>query len=213
MQFPSVVRTGTPFLQIEGDAKPFIANEITPVLRLLSQALSTTFASVKFELILHAIEQLLPLASMQTSNESWGQFHPAIGAFVEMSKRYENLADSSLLTITRESVIAAIHTEIYNRSFQLPTELPLHKLFIALAQEFRIAIFTLNYDDVVDGACPALVRRFCRKKGNFGRWSILGSTFIRRSGLRPVARFNRTCPRSLTRKCSLWIVTTWLRSC
>jgi hypothetical protein len=66
--------------------------------------------------------------------------------------RWEILNDWSLLHATRESIISEIHREIQNRSFQLPQGLPLHKLIVELEQEFRLAIFTLNYDDVVDGA-------------------------------------------------------------
>jgi len=86
MQFPKVVLTGTPFLQTEQDKHPLMFNEGIPVLRLLFQALFSTFATVNFELILHAIEQLLPLASMRAGSTSSGQFHPAIGAFVDMPK-------------------------------------------------------------------------------------------------------------------------------
>ena len=168
MQFPRVVRTGTPFLQTEGDKTPFVASEEIPVLRLVTRALSSTFASVNFELILHAIEQLLPLAEMRAGDASWDQFHPAIGAFVETLKHYEILNDWSLLRVTRECVISAIHSEIHNRSFQLPKELPLHKLIAELAQEFRLAVFTLNYDDVVDGACPDWFDGFVGKKESSG---------------------------------------------
>ncbi len=72
MPFPRVVRIGTPFLQTERDTKPFVTSEGIPVLRLLSEALSSTFASVNFELILHAIEHLLPLASMRNGDTSSG---------------------------------------------------------------------------------------------------------------------------------------------
>jgi SIR2-like domain len=150
MQFPKVILNGTPFLLT--DEGPFALNEAVPVLRLLRRALSNTFERVDFELILHAIEQLLPFASMRAGATSSDQFHPAIAAFVEMLKHCEILNDWSLLRATRASVIYEIHSEIRNRSFQLPKELPLHKLIVALAEEFRLAIFTLNYDDVVDGA-------------------------------------------------------------
>jgi hypothetical protein len=150
MQFPKVILNGTPFLLT--DEGPFALNEAVPVLRLLRRALSNTFERVDFELILHAIEQLLPFASMRAGATSSDQFHPVIAAFVEMLKHCEILNDWSLLRATRASVIYEIHSEIRNRSFQLPKELPLHKLIVALAEEFRLAIFTLNYDDVVDGA-------------------------------------------------------------
>ncbi len=152
MQFPKVILSGTPFLLTDGTETPFAVNKAVPVLRLLYRALSNTFENVNFELILHAIEQLLPFASMRAGDTLYDQFHPPIAAFVEMLKRCENLNDQALLRATRESVISEIYTEIQNRSLQLPKELPLHKLIVALAKEFHLAIFTLNYDDVVDGA-------------------------------------------------------------
>jgi hypothetical protein len=152
MQFPKIILNGTPFLQTDKDKKPFALSEGVPFLRLLVRALSNTFESVNFELILHAIEQLLPFASMRAGAVSSDQFHPAIAAFVEMLKHCEALNDWPLLRVARESVISEIHSEIQNRAFQLPKELPLHKLIVALAEEFQLAIFTLNYDDVVDGA-------------------------------------------------------------
>jgi hypothetical protein len=88
----------------------------------------------------------------------------AIAAFVEILKHYEILNDWSLLRATRESVISGIHGEIHNRSLCLPRELPLHKLVAALAKEFQLAIFTLNYDDVVDGACSGWFDGFVGKK-------------------------------------------------
>jgi len=152
MQSPKVVLIGTRFLLTDETEKPFALNKAVPVLRLLYRALSNTFENVNFELILHAIEQLLPFASMRAGDTLSDQFHPPIAAFVEMLKHCEIFNDWSLLRATRESVISEIYTEIQNRSFQLPKELPLHKLIVALAKEFRLAIFTLNYADVVDGA-------------------------------------------------------------
>jgi hypothetical protein len=154
MEFPKIVRTGIPFLQSEGDQKPLAMGETIPVLSLITRALSGTFVRVNFELILHAIEQLLPLASMRTSHASSDQFHPTIGAFVEILKRYDILNDPSLLRVTRECIISAIHAEIHNRSFHIPKEFALRKLIVMLSQEFQLTIFTLNYDDVVDRACP-----------------------------------------------------------
>jgi hypothetical protein len=122
------VLAGTPFLQTANDRKPFAINNITPVLQLIYRALQGTFENVNFELILHSIEQLLPLAGMQAGAASSDQLHPAIGAFVEMQRRHELLKDWSLLRVTRETVIDEIHSQIQNRSFLLPHQLPLHRL-------------------------------------------------------------------------------------
>lgn len=164
LQFPTIVLNGIPFLQTEKQEKAFATSEAIPVLPLLFRALSSKFGNVNFELILHAIEQLLPFASMRAGAASSDQLHPAIAAFVEMLRPYEILNDGSLLRVARAEVISTIHSEIENRAHQLPKELPLHKLIVALAEEFRLAIFTLNYDDVVDRAIPEWFDGFVGEK-------------------------------------------------
>ncbi len=152
MQFPQVILRGTAFTLASQD-NAFVANGSTPISQLLFRALSGTFATVNFELILQATEQLLALTGMKAGAKSSDERHPAIAAFVEPLRRYEILDDWSLLRATREAIICAIHDEIRNRAFALPKGLPLHQLFAALASEFRLAVFTLNYDDVIDEAC------------------------------------------------------------
>jgi hypothetical protein len=151
MQFPKLIVCGTPFLYTDESEKPFAWNTSVPVLQLLYRELSNTFGSVNFELILYAIEQLLPFANMRTGAASSEKFLPSIAAFVEMRRNCEILNDGSLLRATHDRIISEIHSEIQNRSFQLPrNDLPLHKLINTLAEEFHLEIFTLNYDDIVD---------------------------------------------------------------
>jgi hypothetical protein len=84
MQFPKVVLCGTPFLLDEKSGKPFSWNTAVPVLPLIHRALSNAFQSVNFELILYAIEQMLPLADMRAGFASTDSHLPAIAAFVEI---------------------------------------------------------------------------------------------------------------------------------
>jgi hypothetical protein len=154
MQFPKLVVCGSPFLHTDEAEKPFAWNTAVPVLQLLYRALSNTFESVNFELILYAIEQMLPFASrrLRPGAQLSYQFHPAIAAFVEMQRNCEILNDGSLLRATRDRIISEIHSEIQKQSFQLPQDLSLHKLINALGAEFHLELFTLNYDDIVDRA-------------------------------------------------------------
>jgi hypothetical protein len=96
MQFPKVIHSGTAFLQTAED-KAFVASKSIPAIELIFQALSNKFAAVNFELILYAIEQLLPLATIGAGTVSTDKFHPAIIAFVKKLKQYEILSDWSLL--------------------------------------------------------------------------------------------------------------------
>jgi SIR2-like domain len=153
MQFPKLIMCGTPFLHTEATNKSFAWNSAVPALQVLHRVLLNTFESVNFELILYAIDQLLPLTDMRAGAASWDRVLPAIAAFVEMRRNSEILNDGSLLRATRDCIISKIHSEIQTRSFQLPLgDLPLHKLINALAAEFNLQIFTLNYDDIVDRA-------------------------------------------------------------
>ncbi len=152
MQLPKVLLRGTPYITTE-ESSAFAVDHAEPVLPLLFRALSDTFARVNFELVLHAVEQLLSFTGARGGARVSDQQHPAIEAFVELQRRYEILNDWSVLRATREAIISTIHSEIQNRTFGLPRGLPLHKLVTALVDEFRLAVFTLNYDDVVDEAC------------------------------------------------------------
>ena len=155
MQVPQIILRGTPFIRTAQDEAAFTENASMPVFQLLFRALSDTFVTVNFELILQATEQLLALTGMRAGAKTSDEHHPAIAAFVEPLRRYEMLGDWSLLRATRKSVICAIHNEIQNRAIALPKGLPLHQLVTALADEFRLAVFTLNYDDVIDEACTS----------------------------------------------------------
>jgi SIR2-like domain len=74
-----------------------------------------------------------------------------------------------LLVISEiHNIISEIHNEIQDRSFQLPKPLPLHKLIAELVQEFHVAIFTLNYDDIVDGAQSDWFDGFVGEKESYG---------------------------------------------
>src|ERR1700757_200079 len=120
MQFPKVVLCGTPFLLDEKSGKPFSWNTAVPVLPLIHRALSNAFQSVNFELILYAIEQMLPLADMRAGFASTDSHLPAIAAFVEMQRNYEIFKDGSLLRAARNCIISEIHSAIQKQSFQLP---------------------------------------------------------------------------------------------
>jgi hypothetical protein len=62
--------------------------------------------------------------------------------------------DPVLLFAARQAIVAEIHREITSTVVP-PRPLPLHTFLRALATKFRIAVFTLNYDDVVDRTFPS----------------------------------------------------------
>jgi hypothetical protein len=161
MKLPMVILKGTSFVQTEGTENPIFTYDSVPALRLIYRGLLAHFGSVNFELILHAIEQLLPIASMRAGATLSDQSHPAIAAFMEVSRRYESLNDWSLLHVARQMVISEIHEEIQRKSAGLPSELPIHILINELANNFQLAVFTLNYDDVIDNTRVGWFDGFC----------------------------------------------------
>ena len=75
---------------------PLIASEGIPVVRLLSRALSSTFASVNFELILHAIEQWPPRSGRASG---WAErFRSATGSKTAPSMSSKRRRSSSALS-------------------------------------------------------------------------------------------------------------------
>jgi hypothetical protein len=150
MKYPMAVYRGTPIIFGAGHDEPYVHNRPVPVLPLINHALSNEFGEVDFELILHAIEQLQPLVAAGEHRKD--RYRPVLAAFTEVARRSNILNYLSVLSIARHEVILEIHQAI--RSRILPSRpLPLHDLVQALEEEFRLAVFTLNYDDVIDRAC------------------------------------------------------------
>ncbi len=150
MGYPQIISQGTPFIFSQSGQKPFAIGHATSAVSLIHRALAGTFESVDFELILHAVEQLIPYASVRLGASAKVEFDPALGAFFEILRRYEVLNDWSLLRETRRKIVLTILEAIQRRSHNLPTSLPLHSLISTLASEFQLSLFTLNYDDVAD---------------------------------------------------------------
>ena len=152
LRFPLIVSNGTSYVPEEGHGSALSVVESIPIFPLIYRALTSKFMDVSFELILHAIEQLIPISTMRTWSQSSDQFHPAIAAFVELQRQYDLLNDWSLLRQARESMIIKIISILHNRSASYVRNPPLKTLVEALSAEFRIAVFTLNYDDIIDGS-------------------------------------------------------------
>jgi SIR2-like domain len=150
IQFPKIVLYGTPFLTTQPQDVPHRAVEVVPAIQMVQRALLANFSQVNFELILHAIEQLLPL----TTTKGWAPYsdlaHPALAAFIELERRHELLRDWSLLRTSRDNIILKIISEIENRKTNYISHPPLARFITTLRTHFNISVFTLNYDDVVD---------------------------------------------------------------
>ena len=118
---------------------------------MIYDALTREFNDVDFELILHAVEQLDPIVGSIEDNRRVDRYRAVLSAFVEVNRRFDLLNDASLLLTVRP----LIFIEIYNMMTGIPVgaQPPALPAFIRrLESEFKIGVFTLNYDDIVDGA-------------------------------------------------------------
>jgi hypothetical protein len=168
IQFPKIVLHGTPFLTTQTQEAPYRAADVVPAIQMVQRALLANFSQVTFELILHAIEQLLPL----TMAKGWSPYsdlaHPALAAFIELERRHELLLDWSLLRTSRDNIILKIISEIENRKTNYISDPPLARFIINLRTHFNISVFTLNYDDVVDEIFDDWVDGFGDKDATVG---------------------------------------------
>ena len=152
MRFPAAVRRSTPILFGPDEQKPFQYNQTFPVLPMIYRALTSDFGYVDFELILHAIEQLEPIVASINDSRRVDHYRAVLSVFVEIKRRFDFL-DESLLRALRPSVIAEIYRAINGVPVQYLADQPALPQFIRdLEREFRLRVFTLNYDDIVDDA-------------------------------------------------------------
>jgi hypothetical protein len=177
MRFPAAVRRGTPILFGNDPEQPFQYNTKVPILPLIHRALRSEFQYVDFELILHAIEQLEPIIASAEDSYRHDRFRAVLSAFVEVNRKFD-LFDASVFLAVRPLIIAEIHramTGAFVRHLAHPPAL--HQFIRSLRDEFQLSVFTLNYDDIVDGALEAWFDGFTRPAEQSSQgavWSVNG---------------------------------------
>jgi SIR2-like domain len=154
MRWPATVREGAPILLGPEERLPSFGRAI-PILPLIYRTLKTSFEKhVDFELVLHALEELEPIGNLENFGNVHPQFRPVLSAFTEISQTLSFINDGDLLRTVRRAVIEQIYEAVIDRSQikDLAVRAALN-LFIRIIEcHFQIAVFNLNYDDVVDGA-------------------------------------------------------------
>lgn len=157
---PLAVLQGTPmFFGTERPGeKPSRLDQPVSVCRVIRNALDAEYEEVNFELILQALDELQVLADASRFSLMLDNFRPILAAFVEMQRKYAFLCDPLLLRQARQRVIAEIFRRIIDRTCQCGgaqrAAQKTAEFLGALADKFRLAVFTLNYDDIVDHALP-----------------------------------------------------------
>jgi hypothetical protein len=139
LQYPAAVRRGVPFVFGPDQKHPFSIDKTFPLLPAIHGALSGAFRDVDFELILHAVEQLQPLVVSADPGYLSDRYHPVIGAFTEVRRRFDLLCDWTVLLAVRRSIISEIYTAINSKSVNKSGDpLPLHTFIQTLEKEFQI---------------------------------------------------------------------------
>jgi hypothetical protein len=156
MRHPAAIRAGVPLIFDETQTKASAFPHEVPLLPLITGALRRDFSYVDFEVILHAVEQLAPLVAGLDANGRSGPKHPVLSTFIELRRDSDLLYDRVALNAVRRAIIEEIHRRISGCNIALADRaVPLHLFIRRLEAEFRINVFTLNYDDIIDQARPS----------------------------------------------------------
>jgi SIR2-like domain len=173
MRFPAAVHPGIPILFGPDATQPFQYPRAIPILPEIYRTLSNEFDYVDFELILHAIEQLEPIVASIEDRRTVDRYRAVLSAFVEVDRKLYLLNDSSLFLAIRPLIIAEIYRAISGIAVQYLAQPPALPLFIRnLEKEFRLAVFTLNYDDIVDAAFSSWFDGFTRPVDQSSQGSV-----------------------------------------
>ena len=186
---------GTAFITGESgpEEKPLRLGTAVRVCRLLHRALKAEYENVNFELVLHALEELQPLADSLRYAEMADNFRPVESAFVELKDRYKFLCDPAVIQEARRAAMRAICGEINNRTALCggpeKAASKLSEFFSGLAEKFSLAVFTLNYDELIDHTTPSWIDGFAPDPdlvGNPAAPEVFNARdFVRRSHTEP----------------------------
>jgi hypothetical protein len=160
MKFPAALRRSVPVLFGPDESQPFQINKQVPILPVIYHALTSEFDYVDFELILYAIEQFEPIVASIEDRRRVDRYRAVLSAFVEVNRKFDFL-DASVLLAVRPLIIAEIYRVMTGHA-PVAQPLALHQFIRNLEDEFRLRVFTLNYDDIVDGARESWFDGFTR---------------------------------------------------
>ena len=164
MQIPAALHRSVPILLGPDENQPFQPPpRWVPILPMIYHALTSEFDNVDFELILHAVEQLEPIVASIQDRRRVDRYRAVLSAFLEVNRRLNLLSDASLLLAVRPLIITAIYHMMTGIPVQCLARPPaLHNFIRNLEDEFQLAVFTLNYDDIVDDARESWFDGFTR---------------------------------------------------
>lgn len=109
------------------------------------------FKSVNFELLLHALEEIIPLKFGDGGFRRADYFRPVVKAFATLTEPASGLFENVPISDFRQFAVNKIFRLIHKSVLESPTkEAALSEFFIPLSEQFLLKAFTLNYDDLLD---------------------------------------------------------------
>lgn len=109
------------------------------------------FGDVNFELMLHALEELIPLKAGDGILGRRDYFRPVLDAFIEIADHVNDLTQYGELEFWRETAIRNIFNFVSEAVARSEVkEANLSSFLTHLNDRFILKTFTLNYDDLID---------------------------------------------------------------
>lgn len=156
-----------------------------PIIPFIYRSLRAHYSYVDFELILHAVEQLLTYSNTVRFFKSTDPLRHVLASFVEIQTQHKLLNDPMILTRTHKQLIESIMSQINNRIYMLGNleraSQGLKSLLSPLKEPFKLKVFTLNYDDIIDFAFPEGVDGFTDGGGSLPHLSFNPALFLNAS--------------------------------
>jgi hypothetical protein len=124
-----------------------------PIYKQVYDSLSKRFESPNFEHILAALDELQSLAqSQEPGSGSVDKFIHILSPFVEVDPSHPVFREWRFLMYARSELLRIISRQFQHSLASLNTSVfsQFKSLFEALSEQFRLSVFTLNYDDLVE---------------------------------------------------------------
>ena len=136
MEIPAALRRSVPILLGPDEGQPYYGyTKKIPILPMIYHALTSEFDYVDFELILHAIEQLEPIAASIEDRRRVDRYRAVLSAFVEVNRKLDLLSDASLFLAIRPLIITKIYRMMIG---PYPFSIwPIHPLCMALSATWK----------------------------------------------------------------------------
>ncbi len=109
------------------------------------------FEDVHFELMLYAMEVIFPLLPQKEHFRVPDYFRSVLPAFVDLTEEAQRMEELGSISSWRGIAFRSISTLISERiATSLDKERHLADFLFVLSKQFKLRVFTLNYDDLVD---------------------------------------------------------------